>query len=420
MTDQAAVTPEAPTRPSLVPGGQVDDPNELRTDDFGLGGDLRKQLVDALEKKWNPEDPGATTLDDETDDSSADTAATPAPAPETSQPDASQGQAAQDGAGGGRAADEGGGAATQAPTDDTTPPAPTTAPTAEEEFDLKAYVRDYFGTDLTREQSQRLFGMLSRLQSLSPEEQAYLDQVLSGGQQGQFPATLGQPAQPQQQVVAPPYPGQTGHQADASPDPAVAVLGPRPDADEYAAQQWDLTARAVRAQSEQLSAIEQNIAATTRAQQEQQYQQAVARIDSAQSAWREQYKVLSDGEFDGLVARAAQTGTFPALIQAHHGDIEAATNALLEQQFWADKNLRERAIANIASGRQPGDATQLDPSSPVAQDAAAADAGRQALAGSVAGGGGSITPQTTAVPKDPEKKKQAMVQELASQHDFTP
>lgn len=414
MSDTTA-TPQ-----TIVPGGQVDDPNVLRTDDFGLGGNLRDQLVTALTERWNPDDPGATTLDE---DGSADTAATPAPAqqPDDSQ-DPPQGQPSQDGAGGGRAAEDDGtgGAATPPPaTDDTPPPGtqPPAQPTDQEVFDLNAYARDYFGTDLTRDQSQRLFSMLSRLQSLTPDEQAWIDGVLSGGQAGQYPGTMGQPASGGSQQVQPTV--GTAPQGQSADDPAVAVLGARPDNDEYAAQQWDLTARGIRWQAEQTAAIQADIARTTQFQMEQAQAQAAAKVDTAVQAWRTSYPVMSDGEFDGLVQRAAQTGQLPALVAHHHGDVEAATRALLEQQFWADPTLRERAIANVASGRAPGDAATVDPASPVAQQQQVADQGRQALASSVAGGGGSVTPATQTVPKDPEQRKAAMAAEIAAQHDFT-
>jgi hypothetical protein len=392
--------------------------------EFGLGGNLRDQLLTALESRWNADDPGATTLEPTTDSPpSADTAATPAPAPQPST-DAGppQDQSGEDGAGGGRAAeDDGQGAAASPPPPDAssapapsdTPPAP---PAADDAFDLGSYFNDYFGTPLNREQAQHLAGMISGLQNLTPDQRAELDRVLAQGRLGQYPATMGVPAQPsmhpQQQM-----PDQQQMQQQQGVDPAVAILGPRPD-DEYLAQQWDITARATRAQHEQMTALQADIARTTEMEMQRQQAQVAERTTRAQQAWRESHPILSDAEFDALTDSAVRSGTFPALVNKHHGDIDAATAALYDQHFWADPALREKAIANLASGRQAGNG-QPDPNSLVAQQQAQTDAGRQALASSVAGGGGSVTPQSTSVPSDPDKRKAAMTAEIAAQHDFT-
>lgn len=390
---------------TIVPGGQQDDATALRTDDFGLNGDLQQQLVDALSAKWNPDDPGATELPDgpivEPTQVPADTAATPVPAPD---PSSTTAIGDGDGAGGGRAAASGEGAATQAPADDATPPASNNATPAAEEFRAGDYFDQYFGTPLDRAQAQELAGIIGGLQALSPQQRAALDATLAGRTPDAYPATMGQPVQqqaPQQQL------------AD---DPAAQILGPRPD-DEYAAQQWDITARAVRYQAEQTAAIQQDIARQTQADQARQLAAAQAAIDTAERGWREQHTTLSDAEWDSLRDRAVRSQTFPGLLAAHHNDYNAAVTALYEQQFWADPNLREKAIANVASGRAAGTG-QVDPNNAVAQQQATVDAGRQALASSVAGGGGSVTPQSSEVPRDPEKKKAAMIADLAT-HDFT-
>lgn len=427
-------TTSAPTQSDaqrFVPGGPpaAEEPG-VQDGDFGVGpdaGDLKTQLLTALESRWNADDPGATTLDDEPApdgsqpdpasgppaSSPADTAATPAPAPQPDgEPTPTQGQPDdQGGAGGGGAASDGTAAG---PPDASAPsaPAPTT-PQDADQFDMGAYFNDYFGTPLTREQAANLAGMISGLQALSPQQRAELDRVLAGGQPGQYPATMGQAVQPQ----PPMHPQQ--QMPDAAQDPAVAILGPRPDNDEYAAAQWDMSARLARASHEQTEAIRADIARTTEVQQAQERERLNTQVTAAQSAWREQYKgVLSDAEFDGLTQRAYQSGTFPALHAQYHGDVDAAVRALYEQQFWADESFRSRAIANLSSGRVAGDPTQVDPASPVAQQQAAVDQGRQALASSVSGGGGSITPQSAGVPTDPDKRKAAMVAELQGAHDW--
>lgn len=405
------------TRPDVQPGGQPSDhPEGIRTDDWGTSGDLREQITRALEQRWNADDPGATTLDDDSppslpdDTGSADTAATPDPAPEPSPSGPSQRQPDEAGAGDGRAADTTGGAAT--PDVPAAPdPAPTTPPSADE-FDAGKYLNDYFGTNLTREQAEHVAGVIGGLQALSPEQRRMLDEALSGGQPYQYPATTGTPAQPAPQM----------QQAQGQPpadDPAVAVLGPRPDNDEYAAQQWDTTARAVRYNHEQTSALRADIDAQTRAELARTQAANQARIDNAANDWRSTYSDLSDGEFQALSDRAVRSGTFPALVAAHHGDVDAATRALYEQTFWSDPDLRARAIANISSGRAPGDSGTVDPSSPVAQSQAEVDAGRQALASSVSGGGGSVPRASTGVPADPAQRKAAMVAEIQAQGDFT-
>lgn len=411
-------------RPNMVPGGHADEEPGLQTDDFGLGGNMRDQLVAALEKRWNPDDPGATTLDDEPAPDPADTAATPAPAPDTStQPDPTQAEPSQEGDGGGRAADPGEGAAASTPD-----PSAAPAPDPNAEFDAGQYLSDYFGTNLTRDQAQALAGMIGGLQALSPDQRAYLDRVLAGGEVGQYPATMGVPAQPggqpTGQPIGQPQPGQpqmVGQVAPTAPtdDPATRILGARPDADAdpYAAQVWDMNAATVRASQQQIDAMRAEIAATTQAEQQRQLAATQARIDTTVDTWRAAHTDLSDAEFDALKARAERSGTFPALVAAHHGDIDAATSALLEQTYWSDPALRDRAIANMKSGRAPGDHTAVDPNSEVARGQAQADAGRQALAASVAGGGGALTPSTGAVPTDPDQRKAAMVQEIAANHN---
>lgn len=413
MTDQQVPASDAPGVSQFIPGGPLQDsPEGVQDGDFGLGGDLSKQLVEALEKRWNPDDPGATTLepDPDPDNPSADTAATPVPAPE---PPAGT-PAGEDGGGGERAADAPGGAATPA-SDDTTPPVTPPAGEGAEEFSPGSYFDEYFGTHLTREQAQQLAGMIGGLQSLSPEQRAELDRVLAGGQPGVYPATMGQ--QPgQQQVATQP---QVQVATDPASDPAVALLGPRPDNDEYLAAQWDMSARVARAQHQSNEALRADLERNTQMELQRQREAAATRITEAESSWRARYPAVTDAEFDGLKDRAIRSGTFQALVNQYHGDVAQATDAIYEQHLWTDPNLRARAIANIASGRQPGDPTTPDPSSPVAQQQAETEQGRRALASSVAGGGGSITPQTTSVPADPDQKKATMIQEIASQHEFT-
>lgn len=417
MTDQQTPATDHPGVGQFIPGGPLEDsPEGVQDGDFGLGGDLSRQLVEALEKRWNADDPGATTLEDDTPTPtvppSADTAATPVPAPD---PATGAEPAAEDGGGGERAADAPDGAATVA-SDDTTPPAAATLDPASDDFSPGAYFDEFFGTHLTREQAQELAGMIGGLQALSPAQRARLDEVLARGP-GEYPATMGQ--QPQQHPEYQANPPQPQVAVDPASDPAVAILGPRPDTDEYLAAQWDISARLARAQHQSNEALRADIARTTQMEMQRQQEANAARITAAEDAWRSKYPVLTPAEFDGLKDRAIRSGTFPALVAQYHGDVGQAVDAVYEQHFWADPALRQKAVANLASGRTAGDPATPDPSSPVAQQQAETEAGRRALASSVAGGGGSITPSSTSLPTDPDKKKQAMVQELASQHDFT-
>jgi hypothetical protein len=117
-------------------------------------------------------------------------------------------------------------------------------------------------------------------------------------------------------------------------------LPPRPD-DEYEAQLYDkYIAPLANATAAQLAAVNENIAATTRAQQQADQERAAAIIETSATQWRAQYPMLSDGEYDALTDRIARSGTFPAMIAAHRQDIAAATRATLEQNFWADEQLR--------------------------------------------------------------------------------
>lgn len=417
MTDQA--TPPAPApnsdRPQVAPD-LADDPGTLAEGDFGLKPNMQEALADALDKVWNKDDPGLVVLPDDdpaladgapaSDQSTtplADTASPPAPA---SPPDAGPTSSAESGAGGEGALAEG-----AAPS---SPASPAPAPTTQESFDLNKYARDYFGTDLTREQSAELFGLLGGLQAMNPQQRAELDRILAGGQAGQYPASTGQPVQYDTSPRPTPI---IGTQPPAE-DPAVATLGPRPDADEYLAAQWDLSAKVVRANHDSLSSIQQDIARNTQFQLEQQQQQINREIAEASTAWREQNKVVTDGEYDRLIDEITQSGVFHPLVQRH--GVAGATKLALDQAFWANESLRARALANAASGRDPLDPTTPDPNSPVAQQQQTVEQGRQARAGSVAGGGGVAQPPGGAVPKPKTKaeRQAAMTAEIAADEAF--
>lgn len=402
----APAAPAAPPRGNPIPGGLIDDPgaSALQEGEFGLDGDLRATMLAALESRWNADDPGATQLDD-----AADSDALPGPDPATPSPDAAHPAPGEDGAGGG---DVGEGAAPVDPalTPGTPPPA---APPADIDFSLDSYAEQYFGTRLNPAQARELFAVLGGLQSLSPEQRAQVDSIVAGGAPNQYPVTTGQPVQQQVPITSP-----------ASPVTPAAYappgLPPRPD-DEYEASLYDkYIAPLAQSTQAQLADIQANIERTTAIQQAAEQSRIVAQIDSAATAWRDQHPILTPGEYDALTDRITRSGTFPALINAHRGDIPAATAAALDQFFWADPTLRARAIANVASGRQAGDPATPDPASPVAQQATAADIQRQARASAVAGGGGSTTPRGQApTPKDAAGRKQAMIQELAAGGEFT-
>lgn len=402
-----------PTRDSNpIPGGLIPDPgaSALQEGDFGLDGDLRATMLAALESRWNADNPGATTLPD--DDASTQSAADQAaganqPDPATPSTAVAPTPALEDGAGVGGDAGEGAAPVDPALLPPGTPPS-TSAPTPASDFDLNAYARDYFGTNLTPDQARELFGVLGGLQALTPEQRYTLDQTLAGGAPNQYPATTGQPVQP----ITP------GPAPSSSPPANPLGLPPRPD-DEYEARIYDqYIAPLAAATQAQLSDVQANIARTTQAQLDRQRAEADAQIASSASAWRAQHPILTDGEYDALTDRIIRSGTFGPLVQAH-GSVAAATSAALDQFFWADPTLRQKAIANIASGRQAGDPSTSDPTSPVAQQAASDAAQRQGRAASVAGGGGNSTPRGPApAPTDAASRKQAMIQELAAQGDF--
>lgn len=356
-----------------------DATGDMLTDDFGLDGDLRSTMDRALEQAF------AEQLKD---DSTADTAATPAPAQPS---DASA--ASEDGAGGGGAA----GAASAEPPVPGTPPV---APAADQPFDLNAYARDYFGTDLTRQQSAELFAVLGGMQSASPEQRQQIDAILSGRQVQYQPPQF----QPTDQPTAP-----------GAAEVAIPGLPPRPPDTDYEAQQlYDrYIAPLATAQASQVESLRADIARTTAQQQADQRAQSSARIDQAAASWRSAHPILSDGEFDALTQRIVASQTFPALVTAHHGDVNAATNAAYEQHFWSDPALRDRAMANAASGRDPMTALP-DAANPTAADQAALEAGRRALAGSVAGGGGHAPVRTPPAPRTKAERQSAMTEEIAA------
>lgn len=388
-----ATAPGRTPRPDFRYGG--DDKGDLQTDDFGLDGDLRSVMERSLEAAF------ADDLAKDTPDSPADTAATPAPAPDASSAP-TQGQPTEGGAGGGGAAAPG-----AAPGDATSPPAPTDS-SAAGDFSLDAYARDYFGTNLDRDTAAHLFSVLGNLQSASPEQRQQIDAILAG---------RGIPQLPQHQQPALPDPAAGVGPAQPAPaaPPVPAYLPPRPPDTDYEAQRvYDtVVLPAFQAQQQQLDAIRADIARTTTAQQQAQQAAAEQRINAASSAWRNDHPILSDGEFDALTNEVVRSGTFPALIAKHGGDIDAATRAIYEQHFWTNPALRDRAMANAASGRDP--MTSLpDAASAVAEQQRAVEEGRRALAASVAGGGGQPTQRAPSAPRNKDERKAAMVGEIAA------
>lgn len=397
-------------RGNPVPGGLIDDPgaSALQEDDFGLDGDLRATMLAALESRWNADDPGATELESDTQ-TAADSDATSGPDPATP----STTPVVEDGAGVG---DVGVGEGA-APVDPTLTPDPGTPSPEDAQFSLDTYAEQYFGTRLNPAQARELFAVLGGLQNLTADQRAQVDQIVAGGAPNQYPVTTGQPVPQQVPVTSPAPPPAT---TPGLPGPA-AGLPPRPPDDDYEAQRMydQYIAPLAASTQQQLADIQANIAHTTATQQAAEQDRVVAQIEAAATTWRDAHPVLTPGEYDALTDRITRSGTFPALINAHRGDIPAATAAALDQFFWADPTLRARAIANVASGRAAGDPTTLDPTSPVARDAASADIQRQARAASVAGGGGSTTSRGQApTPKDSASRKQAMIQTLAAEGNF--
>jgi hypothetical protein len=404
------VTKTPPANAAQQPGGTHDDPGDLQYGEFGLNGDMTDAIGKALtDAGWDPNftpqspDDGVVDIPSE-HNPPADTA------PGASQPDPAPATPPGDGQGAGAGGDApAGDGAASAP--DGAPPGAgdTSTPTPTEPFDANSYFQEWLGQPLSREDAQQLAATITDLNRLTPEQRANLDRVLAGEQPNAYPATTGQPVQQPQ-----PQP-----QPQPADDPALAVLGPRPD-DEYLAQQWDLTARGVRAQADQLAAIQQDIARTTQAQQEIERAQAADRITTATNEWRDNYPMLTDAEFDRLIDSSTRAGTFDRLVAAHNGDFNAATKAILEQHLWTDAAIRDKVIANIASGRVAGDATVQDPASPVAQQQAQIEQARRQRASSVAGGGGQAPSRATNpgdggnVPATPEGRKAALQAEIAA------
>lgn len=390
--------------PNQIPGGHHPDPGGLQTGEFGLEGDLRSAMTQALEQVWGQGD------GDEGEGNQTDDAATDAPAQDPAPP-----PPPGDGTGGAGAGGEAAGE--EAATDPAAAPAPAPTPStdpASEDFSLDEYAAQYFGTRLTPQQARDLFGVLGGLQSLTPEKREYLDRVLSGQEQvPSYPATTGQPITPQPSPTPTSTPPPSSP-SQLSPSNLPPTLPPRPD-DEYEAAIYDrYIAPLYNSFDQRLTTIQSQIEQTTQAQLIRQQQEASTRIESASTAWRADHPDLTDAEYDSLTDSIVRSGTFPALVQAH-GSIEAATRAAFEQHFWATPHLRERAIANIASGRAPGDRSTPDPSSPTSQANLTADLERQARAASVAGGGGAATPRgATPPPTTPEGRKSAMIAELGN------
>lgn len=399
MTDQSEQRPA-----STPPGGPaVDESPELTEDDFGLNGDLADTIARGLEERWkNQQSLAPNSTDDTTSpDGTADGASQPDPttsAPAATEPP--QGQAADDAGGAGVGGDAPEGAAP-----DGAPPG--TAPAAgQDDFSLDQYAADYFGTRLTAEQSRELFGIFGGLSALTPEKRAILDAMLAGGPvpsefvqggQQQAPASIIQPpAQPQ--YTAPPTQNAPGYPSRPGDDD--------PDGQHYY-DQFIAPLAATQAQ------LQQQLQHTTQQQLAQQQQVAAAEIGRAADAWRTSHADLSDAEFARVEDNLIRAGILPNLLNVH-GSYTAATTAALEQMFWADPQLREKAIANISSGRLPGNGASTDPASSITQQQQEADRARAGLASSVSGGGGgNVTREPTiGVPKTKAERDVALRQEL--------
>ena len=394
--------------PNPIPGGLMDDPgaSALQEGEFGLDGDLRSTMLQALETHFQ-------NTDDTTDTNDAATADGIDQPPATPSPDAAPPASGEDGAGGGGDAGEG-----AAPADPASSP-PSTPPPGEDatQFSLDQYAEQYFGTRLNPAQARELFSVLGGLQSLTPAQRAQVDRIVAGGAPDQYPVTQAQPVQQTQAPITQPGPPATPAQGIGTAGPFA--LPPRPD-DEYEAQIYDkYIAPLANATTSQLANIQAEIDRNTQAQLAREQQEIMSAVEQTANAWRADHPVLSDGEFDALTDKVARSQVFPAMIRTH-GNPADATRAVLDQFFWADPALRSKALANVASGRVAGDPNAVDPNSPIAQQNADLEKNRQARAASVAGGGGSATPRgTVPQPKDSAGRKAAMIQELAAQGDFS-
>ena len=399
------MTDTTPVRPSPLPehfpeaGG-----TDLQTDDFGLNGDLKATMLAALEATWDKDNPGATQLppEDAAPTTSPDTPAQAAPDPSSAVPP----QAAADGTTGAEAG--GDGAAPDLPVSPVVPNSPDVP------FDLNIFARDYFGTDLSPAQARELFSRLNGLQNLSPQQQAQLDAMLAGGPQGQYPVTAPMQGAPEQYA---PQPNAGGQNAIGQPPLGLPA---RPDDNDYEGQQvYDRYIAPMATMVDQrMASIEQQVAATTAAQQLREREGNAATITAASDSWRTEHPEITDGEWARLTDNVIRSGTLMPMVAAH-GDFSKATRAVLEQHFWADDQLRAKAIANISSGRAAGTGLP-DPASPITTDATEIERQRQARAASVAGGGGGQTPRggDIATPTSKDGRKAAMVAALSAEGDF--
>lgn len=431
MSNQQTQTPPA-TNPTAagsagrpdVTHGAVDDPgaSALQEGDHGLNGDLRATMLAALQSSWtDPDNPPEDIPDD-----AAAAAGGNQPDPASSPDPASQpGDGGQAGAGGEPPAGTGA-APGQAGTGDPSAPPSTGGEEGDanrgaggeggDAFSLDRYAQEYFGTQLTRDQARDLFGVLGGLQQLTPEQRQMLDATLAGEQPGQYPATTGQPAPPLVQQPVQQVPGQ--QQLPPAQQPLPQGLPPRPD-DEYEAGIWDrYIAPLAQTFDSRLGTIQEQIAQTTQQQLARQQQEMDAQIAQAANDWRSSHPDITDGEYDALTNRIIQSGVFPPLVRAH-GSPTAATQAALDQFFWADERLRSRAMANLASGRTQSGSP--DPDSPEAAQAAEAERQRQARASAVTGGGGSTTPRgdQQVVPKTRDERQRALVETIRAEGNFT-
>lgn len=244
---------------------------------------------------------------------------------------------------------------------------------APDALDLNELFERWYGVKPTAQQMTSLLSFVDQMQRLTPDQQAAINAVVSG---------QGLPVQPQ---AAPPPPPAQSVNLDQFSDDARAVLEP------IVQQQNEILQRL---QSQESAQIQQNLQA--------QEQQIVSGIQTASSAFVDQYRsVLSPTDFVILESRAHQSGQFPYLMNMHGGDSAKAYRALLETVAYSDPILREKMVA-------------APPPTPDTNDKA-----RIAKASAVAAGGSAgtkMSPLTQAgesVPKDPNAARDWAINEIS-------
>lgn len=220
--------------------------------------------------------------------------------------------------------------------------------------DLNAVMEGALGHRPSEQEASQLLRLYQDVMSLSPEQAQQLQQVVYGGGIQQQPQQVQQPIpQPQPQPMQP-QPGQQEYPYTQPPPqtypPQQQFTGQQPFPDMVDPD----VARAIAPLADQYTQMQQQVNAMREETQRIAYQNQVVEqqrsqtaIEGARQAWREHMSndvQLTPEEYIILDQEVARSGEFQHYYQMHNGDAAAAVNAIYNNHFWNNPQLRDRTI----------------------------------------------------------------------------